>query len=258
MILADEETCDLYTVKQLSDLAGVSVRTLHYYDEIGLLKPSSVGENGYRYYADDAVLRLQQILFFRELDFSLADIQAILDQPDFDVVGTLRSHRVALLDRVGRLHDLIQTIDSTILHLTGDIPMSKKKLFAGFTPEEEKHYEKEARQMWGDKAVDDSYKRLNGYSVQQKEQIGTEGQAIYTDLVAAIGQDSASPVVQAIVARWHQHLRYFWEPNVEALRGLGDLYNDHPDFARNLGELHPNLPEFMREAINHYCDGLES
>ncbi len=247
----------MYTVKQLSDLAGVSVRTLHYYDEIGLLKPSSVGENGYRYYADDAVFRLQQILFFRELDFSLMDIQSILDRPDFDVVDALRAHRVALQNRIGRLHDLMETIDHTISHLTGDTPMSKKKLFAGFTPEEEKHYEQEARQMWGDQAVDDSYKRLNGYSTQQKEQIGAEGQAVYTDLVAAIDQDPASPAVQAIIARWHQHLRYFWEPNVEALRGLGDLYNEHPDFARNIGELHPNLPAFMREAINHYCDGLE-
>ena len=176
----------MYTVKQLSDLAGVSVRALHYYDEIGLLKPSSVGENGYRYYADDAVLRLQQIMFFRELDFSLSDIQVILDQPEFDVLDALNMHRQALQDRARRLNDLIQTVDSTILHLTGEMKMSKKKLFAGFTEEEEKHYAQEARERWGEQSVNDSYKRYNSYTPEQKAQIGAEGQAVYEDIVKLI------------------------------------------------------------------------
>jgi DNA-binding transcriptional MerR regulator len=247
----------MYTVKQLSDLAGVSVRTLHYYDEIDLLKPSSVGENGYRYYADDEVLRLQQILFFRELDFSLQAIRTILDDPAFDVIAALYAHRDALQDRIQRLHNLIQTVDSTILHLTGEVNMSKKKLFAGFSAEEEERYHQEAREQYGAETVDASYKLWNSYTPQKREQIIAEGGAIYTDMIAQMAQGAASAAVQQIVARWHQHLRYFYEPTVEILRGLGQHYVDHPDFARNFREMHPDLPEFVRDAIAIYCDQLE-
>jgi DNA-binding transcriptional MerR regulator len=104
----------VYTVKQLASLAGVSVRTLHYYDEIGLLKPSSVGGNGYRHYGEEAVLKLQQILFYREMELSLDEIKAVTGRPDFDVLSALRSHRQALQGRVERLERLIQTVDHTI------------------------------------------------------------------------------------------------------------------------------------------------
>lgn len=247
----------VYTVKQISDLAGVSIRTLHYYDEIGLLKPSWVGENGYRYYDDEALFRLQQILFFRELDLSLNEITEIVDMPEFDLLAALQAHRGGLKAKMRRLQRLIHTIDSTILHLTGEAEMSKKKLFEGFTEEEEKRYAQEARERWGSESVDVSYKLWNSYTPQQKEQIKAEGQAIYQSLASLIEQDPASPEVQQLIERWHHHLRAFYEPSVERLRGLGQLYNDHPDFARFFRELHPNLPEFMREAINIYCEKLD-
>src|SRR5690348_1905115 len=133
----------MYAVKQLSDLAGVSVRTLHYYDEIGLLKPSSVSENGYRSYDDLAVLRLQQILFYREMGLGLLQIRDIIDSPEFDLVASLRSHRAELQTRIERLQALMITVDSTIMHLVGEIDMSKKQLFAGFSEEKQKQYEQE-------------------------------------------------------------------------------------------------------------------
>ncbi|MBN1313549.1 MAG: MerR family transcriptional regulator, partial [Anaerolineae bacterium] len=114
----------VYTVKQLADLAGVSVRALHYYDEIGLLKPSSVGENNYRYYDDVSLFRLQQILFFREMDLGLLQIKEIIEDPDFDLVAALQSHRYALQERIDRLQTLINTIDATIMHLIGEVNMS--------------------------------------------------------------------------------------------------------------------------------------
>jgi DNA-binding transcriptional MerR regulator len=128
----------MYTVKQLSELAGVSIRTLHYYDEIELLKPSAVGDNGYRYYDEDAVYRLQQILFFREMDLGLLQIKDIVDSPDFDLVAALNQHRDALQAKIDRLQNLIQTVDSTIMHLVGEVEMSKKQLFTAFNEEEEK------------------------------------------------------------------------------------------------------------------------
>lgn len=247
----------VYTVKQLADLAGVSIRTLHYYDEIGLLKPSYVGENSYRYYEDALALRLQQILLFRELGFSLDDIRAILDRPGFDLLAALRAHRRALEDRIGRLQDLIATVDRTIQFVNGEQDMSHKQLFSGFSEEEEKRYTQEARAQWGAETVDASTRLWNSYTQQQKAHILAEGGAIYAGLAALIGQPPDSPAVQATIARWHQHLRYFYEPTVEMLRGLGQLYVDHPDFKRNIGQFHPDLPAFMRAAIEVYCDGLE-
>lgn len=246
----------MYTVKQLSELAGVTVRTLHYYDEIGLLRPSEVGENSYRYYADEAVLKLQQILFFRELDFGLNEIKTIIDQPEFDWLMALQTHRKALQERIKRLSNLIQTIDSTILHLMGEIDMSKKQLFAGFSEEEEKRYAQEARETYGAEVVDASYKLWNSYSAEKKSQILAEGGAIYTELAASMEKGAANPEVQDLIGRWHHHIRHFYEPTVEVLRGLGQLYVEHPEFHKNISQFGAGLPEFMREAITIYCDGL--
>lgn len=246
-----------YTVKELSNLAGVSIRTLHYYDEIGLLEPSWYGDNNYRHYEEKEVFRLQQILFFRELGFSLKEIKEIIDGPDFDLLAMLQAHRVGILARINRLQSLIQTIDSTILQLTGDMNMNEKQLFAGFDEEEEKRYMEEARRRWDEEEVSASYKRWNNYSKLEKENIKLEGQAIYAELAAMTDGDPGSPEVQKIIGRWHQHLRHFYEPAVERLRGLGQLYVDDPEFAQNFRELDPNFPEFMQKAIEIYRQELD-
>lgn len=245
-----------FTVKQISVLAGVSARTLHYYDEIGLLKPASYGENGYRYYGEPDVLRLQQILFFKELDFNLEEIKTIIDSPEFDVLHALQAHKAALQRRLTRINHLINTVDQTILHLKGKQAMSEKQLFEGFSEEKQKQYEQEIRQRYGERAFD-GVTDWNSYSPEQKKKIQAEGQAVYRDLVAQMDKGPASPEVQQIIARWHQHLRYFYEPSVERLLGLADLYNDHPDFIANFQKIHPDLPEFLRQAIRVYCKNLK-
>ena len=244
-----------YTIKQLADLAGVSVRTLHYYDEIGLLAPDAYGENGYRYYDADALLRLQQILFFRELDFRLDEIKVILDRPDFDVRRALETHRVALEEKSARLRQLIETVDKTISRLKGESKMSDQELFGGFDEEKQAQYTEEARKRWGSEAVDDSMKRWGSYSAAQKAAIIAEGQVIHRDLAENMGKGYDSPTVQQMVARWHQHLRNFYEPSIERLRGLGQLYVDDPDFRANYAKLDSKLPEFFRDAIEFYCRG---
>ncbi len=247
----------VYTIKQLSNLAGVTTRTLRYYDSIGLLRPTTYGENGYRQYDDATVLRLQQILFYRELDFSLDDIQELLDRPEFDVLEALQTHRTALQERVERLHRLIHTVDVTLMNLRGELPMNESQLFEGFDEAKQAQYEQEVREQWGDNpATEESFKRWAGYTADQKKRIFAEGGAIYTDLVAAMGKGYASPEVQAIIARWHQHLRYFYEPTVEILRGLGQGYAEHPDFRATFEKLHPDLPDFLPQAITYYCDRL--
>lgn len=244
----------MYTVKQLAILAGVSPRTLRYYDQIGLLKPSTYGENGYRYYDDHAVLRLQQILFYRELALSLHDIKMILEQPDFDVLQALYAHKVALREKGQRIEQLRQTVEKTIQHLEGKLIMSKKEIFEGFSEEKQKAYAEEARQRWNPGLVDQSQKRWGSYSAEKKKAIMAEGSEVYEKIFANMEKGHDSQEVQDFVAQWHQHMRYFYEPSMPVLRGLGQMYCDDPRFRANFENFGPEFPEFLRAAIAFYCD----
>jgi MerR family transcriptional regulator, thiopeptide resistance regulator len=244
----------VYTVKQLSKLAGVSVRTLHYYDQIGLLKPSSLGANGYRHYEEEALLKLQQILFYRELGLSLDEIKAVVGRPDFDVLTALRSHKEALLGRVERLNHLIQTVDNTIDHLKGNETMKAKGLFEGFSEEEQEKYALEAEQIYDPETVRASNRKWKAYPHAEKERILAEGKAIYADLIAAMPKGAASAEVQACVARWHQNMHYFWSPNDEQLLGLADMYNNDARFRAKFDKMDPKLAGFMQEAVKVYVE----
>ncbi len=246
-----------YSVKQLADLAGVSRRTLHHYDEIGLLKPASHGENRYRYYDDDALLRLQQILFYRELGLRLNEIQEILDQPDFDVLQALQAHKSELQKRITRLNHLIITVDKTILHAKGEKEMSNNEIFSGFSEEQQEEYAQQARERWDPERVDQSMKRWKSYSPKKKQQVLDEGQAVYVDILENMkeGKAPGSAEVQACLVRWHQHMRYFYEPNWAILRGLGQGYANSPEFRATFEKIDPDLPDFLNEAIQIYTEG---
>jgi DNA-binding transcriptional MerR regulator len=248
-----------YTIKQLADLAGVSRRTLHHYDEIGLLKPSQQGANRYRYYDDQAALRLQQILFYRELGISLTEIQEILDRPDFDLLHALQTHKLELHKRVARLNRLIRTVDKTILHLKGEMKMSNHEIFAGFSEEQQEEYARQARERWDPALIDQSMKQWKSYSPEKKQQVMDEGKAIYADILENMQAGNApdSPEVQACLVRWHQHIRYFYEPNWGMLRGLGQMYATSSDFRATFEKMHPELPDFLNEAIQVYTEGKE-
>lgn len=242
----------MLTVKQLSKLAGVTPRTLHHYDEIGLLKPSRVGDNGYRYYGEESVLRLQQILFYRELGIPLEDIKKIMGRRDFDVMGALRSHREALQKQVSRLNRLIHTVDNTINHLKGNTIMSEKSLFEGFSEEQQEKYAAEAEELYGAESVRASMKKWKAYSADEKKRIMEEGSQNYKDMIAAMPKGPDSPEAQTIVERWRKHMDYFWTPNLDQLLALSNGYYEDPRFRATFDQMHPQLAEFMREAVKVY------
>jgi DNA-binding transcriptional MerR regulator len=250
-------TMQPYTIKQLADLAGISRRTLHYYDDIGLLKPSCQGANRYRYYDQQAVLRLQQILFYRELGFGLSEIQEILDQPDFNMLDALQEHKRELQQRATRLNRLIETVDNTILHVKGDLNMSDQEIFQAFSEEQQEAYAQQARVRWDPELVDQSMTLWKSYSPEKKQQVMDEGTDIYTDIHQYMkdGKAPGSPEVQSCLIRWHQHMRYFYEPNWEMLRGLGQMYAKSPDFRATFEKMHPDLPDFLNESIQIYTAG---
>ena len=183
----------MYTVNQLSKLASITRRTLRYYDQIGLLKPSRVGENSYRFYDDDALLRLQQILLYRELGMPLEEIKKIMGRPDFDVMSALESHRKELHKHIAQLERLVATVDLTLLHLQGKKDMTHRQLFEAFSDVQQAEYEKEAMRMYDPETVKASNKKWKSYSTAEKQRIGEEGNAVYEDLLQAMPKGPASP-----------------------------------------------------------------
>ncbi len=244
----------MFTVKQLSKMAGVTPRTLHHYDDIDLLKPSRVGDNGYRYYGEEALLKLQQILFYRELGFPLDDIKQIMGRHDFDVLGALQSHKDALQKQVSRLNRLLATVDNTIQHIKGEKIMSQKGLFEGFSEEEQEKYALEAEQMYDPETVRESNRKWKAYSAEKKKAIMAEGKQIYEDMIAAMPKGASSGEVQSLVENWCKHMDYFWTPNLEQLLGLANGYNNDPRFKANFDKMHPQLAEFMLKAVKVYVE----
>lgn len=242
----------MFTVKQLSNLAGVTPRTLHHYDQIGLLKPSRVGENGYRYYGEESLLCLQQILFYRELGLPLEDIKRIMGRRDFDVLAALESHKAEIQKRITRLERLTETVNNTILYLKGHQEMSNKQIFSGFSEEQQEKYAAEAEQMYDAETVRASNRKWKAYSAAQKQQILDEGGQVYTDMIAVMPKGPESAEAQAIVERWRKHMDYFWTPGLDQLVGLASMYVDDPRFRANFDQMHPDLANFMSAAVTAY------
>jgi len=246
------------TVRQLAKLAGVSVRTLHHYDQIKLLRPSARTDAGYRLYGDADALRLQQILFYRELDFPLAEIQVILDRPGFDQIEALRDHRRMLTERAERLARLLRTVDRTIAKLTGEntMPLTDEDIYEGFSPEERaklKGYEAEAADHWGEMAAE-SGRRVRQMTKAQWQAIQQEGGAVTQRMAELMGRPVGDADVQAAIARQHAWIENFYPCPAEIFRGLGQMYVDDPRFAANYEKMKPGLAVFMRDAMMYYAD----
>ena len=245
----------LYSVHQVAEMAGVSVRTLHHYDQIGLLKPGARTAAGYRQYSENDLLRLQQILFYKELDFSLQDIRLILDAPGFDRVAALHSHRRSLQRKSERLGKLIRTIDRTILKLTEDnMELTDAELYEGFTPEQAERYPREARERWGAERVEETERRIRKLSKQQWEAVKQEGGAVTQRIANLADRDPGDTDVQAAIAAHHAWIEHFYPAPAEVYSGLGQMYTDHPEFRAFYERYRPGLADFMRLAMEYYCE----
>ncbi|MRS64966.1 MerR family transcriptional regulator [Larkinella terrae] len=251
-----------YSVKQLAKLAGVSVRTLHHYDRLSLLKPSVRTEARYRLYGEKELIRLQQILFYKELDFPLMEIRQVLDDPDFDLVVALKSHKTALKDRRDRLTTLLSTIDKTISKLKGEqIMVTDEELYAGFPKETAESYRQEAVAKYGEKVVAESENKLQKLTKDELTQVKAEGEEIAGALAGLMHKDPTDPAVQQQVARHYAFIRKMWGPSVgngdplAAYRGLGQLYVDDPRYTSQNGVPNPDYARFLCKAMQHFVDG---
>jgi len=246
-----------YSIKRIADLAGVTTRTLRYYDEIGLLVPAGVGENGYRYYDQRNLMRLQQILFFRELDVPLDDILLILSQPDFNMIKALENHRIALKKRASRLEKLINTVDQTIDTIKGENTMKEKELFEGF---DETKYEEEAKQRWGHTPqYSESRRKWASYSKEQKQAIKEEGGQYALRMVTTNPNAKPDdPDVQAAIGEYLAYFnKYFYACDAEFLRNLSDMWVTDERFAINYERIREGGAKFIREAVHIFADRMK-
>ena len=244
-----------YTIKKLARMAGVSVRTLHHYDHIGLLKPASRTSAGYRRYGEQELLRLQQILFFRELDFPLGEIRDILDDPAFDQVEALKNHRRLLQRRAERLARLLKTVDKTIQRLTeDDMGMTDEELYEGFTKEQIERYKREARERFDPALVQESERRVSKMSKAQWKALKQEGDDVTHQIAELADRSPGDPEVQGLIARHHAMIEQFYPASADVYRGLGQLYAEHAEFRKFYDKYRPGLSDFLKEAMAYYAD----
>lgn len=247
-----------YSVQALAIIAGTSVRTLHYYDEIGLLTPSRTLPNGYRHYEEPELLKLQQILFFRELDFSLADIKRILNSPYFDMTAALADHRKLIELKKKRLTKLIKTIDETIKKLNQKSNMSDEELYDSFKDEEMKEYAEEARQKWGNTdAYKQSQARVSKMTKAQMQQLKDDGKTHMQNLAKVMDLPIESAEVQALIKKSHDNINFFYDCLYEMFRNLGKMYEDDLRYGAYYEKFRPGLTAFVHKAIDYYCDQHE-
>jgi DNA-binding transcriptional MerR regulator len=249
-----------YTVSQLAKLSGVSVRTLHHYDEIGLLKPASVGLNGYRYYGREELLRLQQILFHRELGLSLDEIRRAIDTPGFDRAAALRDQKEKLAGEIARLRALTKTIDDTLAELEGGKTMTDKSMYRGFDAEARERSEAWAIERYGKWArmgIETRDEVMQGWTDAEREANLSEAATIFADFASALSEGLApdSERVQAIVLRLHGAASKAWTGPIG--RGgflhIAEGYAENPASRARLDGRAPGLADYIARAMRVFC-----
>ncbi|MDX2092595.1 MAG: MerR family transcriptional regulator [Kofleriaceae bacterium] len=241
-----------YTVGELAKLTGVTVRALHHYDEIGLVRPSQRNSAGHRLYDDRDALRLQQVMLFRELGLPLDEIAAAIDEaPSREEL--LRRHRDALIVKRGKLDQMLAAVDAALDTIEKGKPMQPedfKHLFDGFDPTE---YEAEARERWGETdAYKESARRTKTYGKADWERMKEEANAINQQLVACMnaGAPPDDPRTQAAVDAHRLHIdTWFYPCSKEMHKNLGAMYVADERFTKNLDKVAPGFARYLSEAI---------
>ena len=243
------------TVGEVAELAGVTVRTLHHYDELGLLSPSVRSEAGYRLYSFADLARLQEILIWRQLGFALSEIGALLDDPGYDRIGALERQRQLVDREVERLSALAGAIEAALEAERHGTRLEEETMFDGFDPAE---YEEEARGRWGDtEAYQESARRTRSYGDAEWAAIRAESEEIVIGLVLLMraGEPADGPRARALAERHREHIsRWFYPCSREMHSGLGEMYVADDRFAQTYERQASGLAAYFRDAIAANAD----
>jgi len=251
-----------YSSNKLAKMSGVSARTLRHYDDIGLLKPARVASSGYRVYGQEQVSALQQILFYKELGFALADIKRLLAAPGFDRERAFLSHLAELCKKRERLDTLIGNVSKSIAAMKGETTMADKEKFEGFKQDiiahidaNEAQYGEEIRAKYGDETVDNFNAKMKGTTKEQYDEVGRLSDEFNDALKAAFEQGNpAGELAQSACDLHRRWLCYFWDTYTPQMHlNVVQMYVDDPRFTEYYDKVAPGSAEFLREAINIYC-----
>lgn len=247
------------TVGEVAELSGVTVRTLHHYDELGLLSPSGRSEAGYRQYSYDDLARLREILTWRALGFGLTEIAALLDDPGRDRLAALERQRELVGREIERLGALAAAVDAAIAAHVNGTRMEETTMFEGFDPSE---YEEEARERWGHTdAYRESARRAAQYGEAEWDEIRAEAEAITRELVALMraGEPADGPAARALAERHRTHIsRWFYPCSPQMHRGLAEMYVADPRFTQTYEREAEGLAAYVHDAIVANSDAQES
>lgn len=245
---------DGYSVGQVATLSGVTVRTLHYYDQIGILSPRRQSPNGYRRYDDRDLDKLRQILFYRELGFPLEEVATILKDAPADQSVHLRRQHQLLRDRIERLERIVVVVEKEMEARQMGISLTPEERFEVFGDFDPENYAEEAEQRWGDTdAYQQSRRRVATYSKEDWRELKAQGADIDRRLAAAVGAGAAADgeVAMALAEEHRMHItRWFYDCGYDIHRGLGDMYVGDPRFAARYEEIASGLAQFLRAAIH--------
>ncbi|WP_239616645.1 MerR family transcriptional regulator [Cohnella mopanensis] len=247
-----------YTVQKLAQLAGVSTRTLRYYDVIGILKPARINSSGYRIYGQQEVDRLQQILFYRELEVSLEEIREILTSPQFDAESALRKHRDNLLAKRQQLDALLANIDLTLASREGNLTMSDKQKFEGFKQklidDNDRKYGAEIRAKYGEDQIAKANQKIKGMTEQQYDEVEQLAAKIHATLAEAFATGNPAGELAQTAADLHrQWLTFYWDSySKEAHAGVAQMYVDDERFTAYYDKDQPGVAQFLRDAVLIY------
>lgn len=243
-----------FSISEMARLTGVSVRTLHYYDQIGLLHPSMVSDqNGYRFYDRDDMAKMQQILFYRELEFSLKEIMNILSHPEYNRTQALIQQKKLLQLKEKRLKALIRLVDDT---LKGEKEMSFKAFDMAEIEKVKETYGEEARERWGESdAYKESVVKTEGYSKEDWVLLSLTADEIFKEFASIRGGRAGSEAAKALVKRWQDHISdNFYQCTDEILAGLGQMYTVDERFKKNIDKYGEGTADFISRAIQAYLD----
>lgn len=252
-----------YSIKEVSEIAGISARTLRYYDSIGLLRPAGVRDSGYRYYGEREMDLLQQILFYRERGFKLEQIAKILYSEDFDVMSALGEHLEELEKEQARIHSIITTVKKTIASMKGEITMTNQEKFEAFKKDaiqkNEETYGEEIRKKYGDEEVDASNQKMLNMTEEEYKHFSALSQEIIDSLKAAVqaGEKPDGEVGRKLAILHQDWLKMTWKTyTVEAHKGVAQMYILDERFTKFYDSEVPGCAAFLNDAVNYWAEKI--
>jgi len=258
MVKVNEQVLAALTVGQVAEQFNVTVRTLHHYDEIGLLVPGERTSAGYRLYSDKDIARLQHVVVYRRLGFDLETIALLLDDPTADLGEHLRRQRAAVMSRLDEMHDLVTAIDRALEREMTGIKLTKEEQKELFGDSFSDDYAAEAEQRWGGtEEYKESQRRVAQYTKEQWRQVKAEGDANHGELAAAMNEGEPANSERAMAAAEQHRLlieKWFNPVPYPMHRGMSDMYVTDPRFTKTYEDIAPGLAQYVRDAIHANAD----